>query len=217
MDKLDQLFKNNRDDFDHREPRKDLWDSIDLPEKRRNHTWVKIAATVVMIIGISTLGYVLFQDIDNQQMSHEQNLPHPVVQSIQKVELKAPNGDKVVLVPAKNRFTLIQFWASTDKICTEESCYYFKPIYEKYKDKGFEIYAVSLDKDIDIWTQTIEKHDLSWIHVSDLKGFDSPVCKECNIFQIPSSYLIDHEGKIIAKDIDAKELEAKLALLYDNQ
>ncbi len=217
MDKLDQLFKENRDDFDHREPRKELWDSIQLPSRKR-HQWLKIAATILIIVGISGFGYVIFQNIQApQKPAQTSEQPDQLVQTIQQLELKAPNGDKVVLIPASNKFTLVQFWASTDKICTEQSCYYFKPVYEKYKDKGFEIYAVSLDEDLKTWTDNIEKHDLNWIHVSDLKGFDSPVCAECNIAEIPSTFLIDHKGTIIARNIDAQDLDAKLAVLYKGQ
>ena len=84
------------------------------------------------------------------------------------------------------------------------------PAYEKYKDQGFEIYAISLDMDKNEWIESIEENKLPWIHVSDLKGWESPICILCDITKIPTSFLLDQEGNVIAKDLNAEILDATL-------
>ena len=98
-------------------------------------------------------------------------------------------------------------------MCTEDHCYYFKPIYDSYKDSGFEIYSVSVDENVKNWRQAIEKDSLNWIHVSDLMGQESPVYSKYAVNDLPTNYLLNEEGKIIARNIEASELEETLSTL----
>ena len=82
--------------------------------------------------------------------------------------------------------------------------------YNKFKNKGFEIFGVSLDKNEDRWVKAIEKDGLTWMHVSDLKGWGSVAAKDYGVSSIPQTFLLDKEGKIIAKNLRGPALEAKL-------
>ena len=89
-------------------------------------------------------------------------------------------------------------------------------MYNKYKDKGFEIYAVSLDQDPLRWKKAIEADGLTWRHVSDLKGWSSSAGQTYNVKSIPATFLLDPKGKIIAKGLRGEELEAKLAEIFNS-
>jgi thioredoxin-related protein len=83
-------------------------------------------------------------------------------------------------------------------------------MYNKYKDRDFEIISVSLDKKKDRWLQAIEKDGLEWHHVSDLKGWQNAAAKTYGVRSIPHTVLLDKEGKILARNLRGPNLEAKL-------
>lgn len=204
MDKMEQLFKEHKDAFDRLEPKPGSWNRIretvveQKPAKRitlQKATWLRMAAAVLLLLGFISLWYL------NSDVSHR---------DFRNIALESPDGQTIPLDPSQNKYTLVQFWAAGNAICTEENCYYFLPAYEKYKDHGFEIYAISLDENLNEWVAGIEENDLPWIHVSDLKGWESPLCIECNITKVPTNFLLNHKGKIVARDLEAAELEKTL-------
>jgi len=89
-----------------------------------------------------------------------------------------------------------------------------KKIYAKYKDKGFEIYGVSLDKYKNSWVNYINKDSLNWLQVSDLKYWQSEGAALYDVKAIPYTVLIDKEGKIIAKGLRGDALETKLEEIF---
>ncbi len=105
---------------------------------------------------------------------------------------------------------LLDFWASWCGPCRAENPN-LVAAYEKYHDKGFEIFGVSFDGNKDKWIEAIEADKMNWIHVSDLKAWQCAAGKLYGIQSIPSNVLIDKEGKIIAKNLRGEELEKKLA------
>jgi peroxiredoxin len=123
--------------------------------------------------------------------------------------LTNPNGEEVALQSLRGKYVLIDFWASWCRPCREENPNVVK-MYKKFKNKPFEILGVSLDNDKFKWTQAIDKDGLIWKHVSDLKGWESSAAELYKVSAIPATYLIDKDGKIIAKNLRGKELEAKL-------
>ncbi len=123
------------------------------------------------------------------------------------------NGFETKLSSLRGNIVLIDFWASGNVICDEENCYYYLPAYEKYKEHGFEIYAISLDENKEDWIASIEKNNLPWIHVSDLLGWDSSICIECDMSKMPTSYLLDSRGNIVAYDLNAETLDETLRYL----
>jgi peroxiredoxin len=119
------------------------------------------------------------------------------------------NGKKINSADLKGKYVLLDFWASWCKPCREENPNVVKA-YANFKDKGFEILGVSLDEKEANWKEAISADKLTWPQVSDLKGWRSEAAKLYNISSIPTNYLLDKEGKIIAIALRGEQLEAKL-------
>lgn len=112
---------------------------------------------------------------------------------------------------SKDKFTLVDFWASWCGPCRAENPYLVKA-YNEYHEKGFDIIGVSLDEDRDKWIQAIHDDKQVWHHVSDLKGSNNAIAKSLYIRSIPRNFLLDPSGKIIAENLRGEEL---IQLLYD--
>ncbi len=125
------------------------------------------------------------------------------------IALNTPDGKPVKLSSLRGKYVLIDFWASWCGPCRMENPNVVR-IYNKYKDKKFEIYGVSLDRNREDWLKAIEKDQLTWLHVSDLKFWSSEGAKTYGVRSIPATYLVDPKGKIIAKNLRGETLEAKL-------
>ena len=108
------------------------------------------------------------------------------------------------------KVVLIDFWASWCAPCRSAIPRLIK-IYEQYKDKGFEIVAVSLDQDAKAWKEAIGKMNMPWPQLSDLKAWKSEGVKSYAVATIPYTILIDSQGKIIARDLHEDELEKAIA------
>ena len=121
-----------------------------------------------------------------------------------------PIGKRVSLSSLRGKYVLIDFWASWCRPCRIESPNMVN-LYKKYKNKGFEIFSVSLDKDKQEWIRAVYNDKLSWTHVSDLKEWKSPFIAAYYIQAIPYTCLIDKNGKVLAKGLSAEELDKKLA------
>lgn len=124
---------------------------------------------------------------------------------------KTPEGELVSLkdVVASNKCVLIDFWASWCGPCIA-SMPEFKELYKEYKDRGFEIYAVSIDNKKENWTKCIKDKDLPWIHVSELKGWDTQAKTDYAVNGVPTTVLINKDGIIVAKNRHGKELKDKI-------
>jgi peroxiredoxin len=121
-------------------------------------------------------------------------------------------GKPVSLSSFKGQYVLIDFWASWCKPCREENPNVVNA-FNKFKDKGFTILGVSLDKDKDAWVKAIADDKLAWTQVSDLKYWECAAAKLYQVQAIPANFLLDKEGRIIAKNLRGAELEARLAAL----
>ncbi|WP_317898394.1 TlpA disulfide reductase family protein [Aurantibacillus circumpalustris] len=144
---------------------------------------------------------------------------HSVVSSMQAtaigqvapdIILNSPEGKEIALSSLKGKVVLVDFWASWCGPCRKEMPNVVKA-YAKFKNKGFEIFGVSLDKEGERWVEAIAKDGITWPQVSDLKQWESSVVRLYNIQGIPYTVLLDKEGKIIAKNLRGEELEKKLA------
>jgi len=127
-----------------------------------------------------------------------------------EIKLNGPDGKPVSLHSLRGKVVLIDFWASWCGPCRRENPNVVK-MYQKYKDQGFEIFGVSLDNDVNRWKAAIQSDGLSWYHGSDLMGWKSKPAQIYQVHSIPATFLLDKEGKIIAKGLRGPELEAAVA------
>ncbi|MCU4177134.1 redoxin domain-containing protein [Carboxylicivirga sp. N1Y90] len=124
------------------------------------------------------------------------------------------DGNPVSLSSFKGKLILVDFWASWCGPCRRENPNVVK-LYAEFKDKGFDILGVSLDQKKDAWLKAIEDDQLTWNHVSDLKGWGNDAAKLYAVSGIPHTVLIDAEGVIIAKNLRGDELHNKVAELLN--
>jgi len=124
-----------------------------------------------------------------------------------------PDGKTIQLSSYYGNYLLLDFWASWCGPCRRANPELVR-VYNKYKSKGFNIFAVSLDQKKESWTSAIAKDGLTWVHVSDLKFWDSAPAKLYAVRTIPSNFLIDPKGNIIARNLEGAELDEKLNELF---
>ena len=118
-------------------------------------------------------------------------------------------GLPVTLSAYRGKYILLDFWASWCGPCRAENPNVLKA-YNKFKDRNFDVLAVSLDEKKEAWVKAIKDDGMPWIHVSDLQGFKNAPAQEYGISAIPQNFLIDPSGKIIAKNLRGEDLDKKL-------
>lgn len=120
---------------------------------------------------------------------------------------------KLADVVAKNKIVMIDFWASWCSPCRGEFPHLEK-VYKEFHDKGFEIYAVSLDTDHDEWTKALKeeraKGDIPWINLIDMEGMDSLPAKTYGVTGLPDNYLIGQDGKIVGRKLHEWDIEREV-------
>lgn len=131
-----------------------------------------------------------------------------------EVALPSVNGDTIRLSSLKGKVVLLDFWASWCGPCRVSNKNMVK-LYAKYKASGFEILGVSLDDEKSKWKNAIKQDKVTWLQVNDAGGWDAKIAQAWEINAIPTSYLIDKEGRLLAMDLEGKDLEKALKYLLD--
>jgi peroxiredoxin len=122
---------------------------------------------------------------------------------------KNPEGKEISLSDFKGKYVLLDFWASWCIPCRKEFPH-LKKAYAKFKAKNFEIVGYSIDDEESLWVSAIENDDVPWTQVSHLQGYKDPVAVTYQINAVPTNWLIDPDGKVIAMNLRGEELTKKL-------
>ena len=180
----------------------------------------------------------LFNDLNSKvkinptglKLKNEIDIEIEKVKMLQKVSIgkiapefkaKNPDGEIVSLSDVKGKYTLIDFWAAWCGPCRKENPNLLE-VYNNFNSKGFDIISISLDgrrgktEGKKAWIDAIDKDGIgAWYHISNLDYFKCEIAKTYGVTSIPSSFLIDEKGKIIAKNLRGKALQNKLKQLFE--
>ena len=131
-----------------------------------------------------------------------------------EIDMPDPDGHRRTLTSLRGSVVMIDFWASWCRPCRMENPNVVR-LYNKYHEAGFDIFSVSLDKERGAWLQAIQQDGLVWPnHVSDLQGWTSTGGAAYGITSVPSTVLVDRQGRIIARDLRGSDLERKLIEIF---
>jgi len=107
------------------------------------------------------------------------------------------------------KITIVDFWASWCAPCRAENPN-MVALYKDFHSKGLNIVGVSLDKDANKWKEAIAKDKLNWVQVSHLKQWEEPIAAQYEVQEIPSTFILDASGKVIAKGLRGEDLRSKI-------
>ena len=124
-------------------------------------------------------------------------------------------GNEVALSSLEGSVILVDFWSAEVGNSNAFNAE-LKEIYEEYKEKGSRVYQVSADTSKSTWIDAVQEQRLPWVSVCDFRGEASPMLRAYNVRKLPSNYLIDKEGNIIAKDLYSSALEEKLEGIFND-
>ena len=148
--------------------------------------------------------FMLVGFITNAQVKVDQLAP--------EISLPGVKDNAINLSSLKGKVVLIDFWASWCGPCRAAIPNVIK-LYNKYKAKGFEVFGVSIDSKKADWLKAIASDNIKYTQVMDKDGWNSTVAEKYGVFSIPSTFLLDKTGKVIAVDLDGEELENKVKAL----
>jgi len=116
------------------------------------------------------------------------------------------SGKKFSLSDFRGSFVLLEFWASWCIPCRADNVH-LKKLYDSYRDRGLVIIGISLDDKKEKWVKAIMEDKLPWIHTSELNAFENKLARLYGVQPIPDNFLLDPQGKIIARQVKGNVLD----------
>lgn len=156
---------------------------------------------IIAAIGLSML-------MCKVQAQETANIADPRLQ----IRLPAVNGDSISLASLKGKVVLLDFWASWCMPCRAANKRLTK-LYAKYKSTGFEIFSVSVDEEKSAWKKAIAKDKITWLQVNDAAGNMGRTILDWNVSVLPTTFLINKKGDVVAIDLEGKALDEAVARL----
>ncbi len=130
------------------------------------------------------------------------------------INLPTVKGDSITLASLKGKVVLLDFWASWCGPCRTANRHLVK-LYAKYKPQGFEIFSVSVDDDRKSWERAIQKDKITWLQVIDPRNWGAQSAINWGISQLPTTFLINKKGDVVAIDPQEKQLDGAIKKLLD--
>ena len=186
-----------------------VWFLFDLQQQRLISSeeftdWLDLKSKKVKQSGIAGKAFELSEKLTKSKIGS----------TVENFKGPQPDGTEIELYDHLGKITLIDFWAAWCKPCRLENPNIVS-VYQDYRDKGFTVVGVSLDTSKSRWTQAITDDQLDWTQISHLQRFRGPIARSFNITAIPSSFLVDENGVIIAKNLRGSQLRQKISELLD--
>lgn len=162
----------------------------------------------------SPLTKAIVDQVNKLESGYNEFVSFSSMKKAPEIAMEDPEGNIRKLSDLRGKYVLIDFWASWCGPCRKENPNVVK-LYNKYKDDGFDVFSVSLDKTKDAWKRAIKADNLVWEnHVSDLNWWNSSVVQTYKFQGIPFTVLIDKNGEIIDRNLRGVELENKLIEIF---
>lgn len=231
LDSLEQIYRGAQSE-EEKEAVLVKYDAIDSLQTEHVKEWIKGHGSSILAPYIIRRELVYYLDLD--ELESLTNVISPALTNYSytkelhdRIELlrtlkpgmpapeftqNNPNDEPVSLSDFKGKYLMIDFWASWCGPCRRANPTVVS-VYNKYKDKGFTILGVSMDKSREKWSQAIEDDGLVWSQVSTLEGWGNPVGKQYGVLSIPHAILIDPDGNIVKRGVRPDELDELIGSL----
>jgi thiol-disulfide isomerase/thioredoxin len=164
---------------------------------------------LLSLLDVSLRSHSFYKRLENKARAEIRlriNMPAP------DFSIVASAHDTFMLSKLKGKYVLLDFWASWCAPCRSAN-QHLKKMQQTYKNKGFEVVSFSIDEKEKEWKKAVDRDIINWISLIDYAGWKSKTAVLYDVQTIPASFLIDPEGKIIAKNLSPEELEDKFKLL----
>jgi peroxiredoxin len=161
----------------------------------------------------------LIRDFDNELAIFNANQISAMAEQLESIELnpalRNTEGRIISLESLRGRYVLLTFWSAHSQVSLQENLE-LKELYRLYNRRGFEIYQINLDVDEDLWKAAVRFDELPWISVREDDPANPEVARLFNVRELPSNFLFDRQGNVIASNLHGRTLRIKLEQLFGN-